>query len=151
MKKLYKKNFRGSYTVEAAFILPVVFTIIILIIYLTMYFHDKSILFCAASQSVLRGSQMINGGNTYAVVERCSNELIGNRLLATKYLETEITASGDDFRVEYAGVVPLPLGALLCRYLFGNSTGINIKASAAAKCDDAVKFIRRCRMIERNI
>jgi len=38
------KHLKGSITVEASYIVPLVFTVFIVIIYSTFYFHDKNIM-----------------------------------------------------------------------------------------------------------
>lgn len=39
-----KKRWRGSYTVEAAFIMPILLGILFTILYVSMIFHDKTLL-----------------------------------------------------------------------------------------------------------
>ena len=38
------KKYRGSYTIEASLLMPIVLGIILLIIYLSIYIHDKAII-----------------------------------------------------------------------------------------------------------
>lgn len=138
---------KGSYTIEASFLLPMILTVIVLIIYLSFFLHDRAILNCAAYTSSLRGSQLINGEDVYAQVEKCSKSLIENRLLCTENVNTDIVIQGSDIQVSYAGIIRIPAGALLCKYLNNGRTEIEVKASAHAACQNAVKFIRQCRVV----
>ena len=50
MKVRLSKEVKGSITVESAFIVPMIFLIIVLIIHAVLYYHDKNILIGAASE-----------------------------------------------------------------------------------------------------
>lgn len=52
MKKLYK----GSFTVEAAVVVPTVFMIITVLFYIFFYYHDKNIIAGAAYETVAAGT-----------------------------------------------------------------------------------------------
>ncbi len=38
--KIVKRNFKGSYTIEAALIMPIIFIVLAGIIYISFYLHD---------------------------------------------------------------------------------------------------------------
>ena len=145
---LRKYRFKGSYTVEASFLLPMILTVIILIIYMAFFLHDRQVLYSAAYTSALRGSQLINGEDIYSQVEKSARELIKNRLLGTDGLRTDIEIGSDKIVVSYDGILRIPAGALLCRYLNGGKDTLSVKARAESKCVNPVSFVRKCRIVE---
>ncbi len=145
---LKKYRFKGSYTVEASFLLPMILTVIVLIIYLAFFLHDRQVLYSAAYTSALRGSQLINGEDIYSQVEKSAGELIKNRLIGTGGLRTDIEINSDRITVAYDGSMRIPAGALLCRYLNGGKEVLDVRAKAESKCVNPAGFIRKCRIVE---
>ncbi len=148
MKKRKGIWLKGSYTVEASFLLPMILTVIVLIIYLSFFLHDRAVLQSAAYTAALRGSQMISGEKVFSEVEKSAKQLIDDRLIGTDEVLTTIDVSGDDVKVSYKGILKIPAGSLLCGYLAGNPKGIDVYAESQARRQNAVKLIRRCRIIE---
>lgn len=142
------KNFKGSYTVEASFLLPMIYTVIVVILFLAFFLHDRQILNSCAYNTALRGSQMISGENIYEELERSSEKLINNRLIMTKNVATDIVIRGDEISVDYSGQLNFPVGTLLCEYFIGTDY-IPVRATGRAHKQDAVDFIRKCRIVER--
>lgn len=138
---------KGSYTIEASFLLPMILTVIVLLLYMGFFLHDRAILNSAAYTSALRGSQLISGEDIYSEIEKSSKKLIENRLLATRSVATDIEIKGSSITVSYQGDIRIPAGALLCKYLNNGRREIEVKAMASAKCQNAVKFIRQCRVV----
>ena len=145
MKKL---RLKGSYTVEASFLMPMILTVIVLIIYLAFFLHDRALLQSAAYTSCLRGSQMTEGEDVYAQVEKSSRELIRNRLLATGSVETDIEIGSDRISVSYRGMLKIPAGTLLSRLIAPGRENIQVCADATADCFNPVGFVRKCRILE---
>ena len=143
-----KKNFKGSYTIEAALIMPMILSVLVLLIYWAFYLHDRAILSSAAYTAALRGSQMISGENVVDEVNKCSKELIKNRLLITKSVEHKIEQKGDIIAVSYDGIISIPGGVLLNKSFAAGANEIHVSAKGRAKKNDAVKFINSCRFIE---
>lgn len=144
----YKIRFKGIYTIEAALLLPMILTVIVLIIYWAYYLHDREILSSAAYTASLRGSQMINGENIEEELNKICLDLYKDRLLATTNVNYEISRTSKEIIVEYSGNIKIPGGTLLCRYLSGGKDCIEVNAIGKAQINDAVKFIRECRFIE---
>lgn len=142
---------KGSYTIEASFLLPMILTVIVVITYLSMFLHDRQVLNSAAYTASLRGSQMINGENIFSEVEKCSKALINNKLLITDGIVTDIEVNSNEVSVKYNGRIELPGTAFICRYLIGGADNIAVTAQSSAKCQNAVDFIRKCRIIENHV
>ena len=60
-----RKKFKGSYTVEAAFIFPLVMSVIVLIIYLSFFIHDRAVMDAASYQAAMRGSFVTSGKSDF--------------------------------------------------------------------------------------
>ncbi len=144
------KSFRlmCAYTVEASLLMPMILTVIVLVIYLTFFLHDRAILQSAAYTACLRGSQLINGEDVYVNVEKWGKELIKDRLIATGDVETQIEIKGDRITVAYDGALRIPAGTLLCKALNGGRDMIDVRAQSQADCVNPIGFIRKCRIVE---
>lgn len=59
MKKVKSSVWQGSYTVEAAFIMPLVILVIAALIYMAMYMHDKNRIKAVLDKTSIEGSLMI--------------------------------------------------------------------------------------------
>lgn len=59
MKRLIKKqDMKGILTVELAYLMPILFSIFVLVIHTTFYYHDKNILLGAASETAVVWAQI---------------------------------------------------------------------------------------------
>ena len=143
-----RKYVKASYTIEAAFLLPMIITIIVFIIYWMFFFHDRAVLSSAAYSAALKGSQMINGENVLELTKIKSEQLIKDRLIATKNLTTNVELRGKEIVVTYVGNLIIPYGTIFISLINENSSKIEVKAIGKAKTNDAVKFIKECRFIE---
>lgn len=142
------RKYKGVYTIEAALIMPMILTVIVLIIYWAFFLHDRAILSNAAYTACLRGSQMINSENVEGELNKICKDLYNNRLLATTDVSYEIKSGSKDITVTYYGNIKIPAGTLLCKYMTDGKNVIEVKASGKAQICDAVKFIRDCRLLE---
>ena len=103
MKKK-KYHLSGSYTIEASFIFPMIMVVIVSIIYLLFFVHDRCVINAAADTAALRGSQCRSfEGNLYEEVEKDLQELLQDRLLATRGVDKEIEITSKEIRVSYKG------------------------------------------------
>lgn len=142
-----KYTLKGSYTVEASFLLPIILSVIVILIYLSFFLHDRAVLSASAYQAAMRGGQLINGENVMQVVTESAESLIRNRLLGTSEVETNVECAGGKVKVSYSGKMNIPGGALLCKYMTGGKMFIDMKAEAEAETTDVVKFVRRIRSV----
>ena len=146
MKK--KLTLKGSYTIEASFLMPMILTVIVIIIYLTFFLHDRTVLNSVAYTAAMRGSQLTSGEDVYAVVEDSGKKLIKNRLLATKNVTTDVSVQKNKISVSYRGVLKIPAGTLLCRYLTNGRDSLEVNAQAQADCINPVSLVRKMRVVE---
>ncbi len=143
-----KLSLKGSYTIEASFLMPMILTVIVMIIYLTFFLHDRTIMYSAAYTAAMRGSQLNSGEDVYTQVEESGKKLIENRLLATRDVTTDVTVQKDRIKVSYTGTMKIPAGTLLCRYLINGRDSLEINASAQADCVNPVSLVRKIRIVE---
>ena len=136
-----KLTLNGSYTVEASFLMPMILTVLVIIIYLTFFLHDRTVLNSAAYTAALRGSQLISGEDVYAVVEESGKQLIKNRLIATKDVVLDITVQKNKIGVAYTGTMRIPTGTLLCRYLTKGRNSLEIKTASESACINREYYI----------
>lgn len=53
-----KRYVRGSFTIEATVVIPVVLFVVGVLLYLLLYYHDKNVILAAAHETVVFGSYM---------------------------------------------------------------------------------------------
>lgn len=148
MKGLWKDR-RGSATVEMAVLMPMILILMILIIYLTLYFYDRSVLYGDAYLAALRASEQPEEENEtlYAKADACFAALQEGQLIALSQVPHELTVDADGVEISYSGevIVPVMTGSMAFQewgsYVFADH--------AYAARHRPVTFIRRCRILER--
>ncbi len=144
MKKI---RFEGSYTVEAALLFPFILSVIVFIIYLSFFLHDRCVMNQSAYQAALRASRIKTGDNkVMGTAQRAAKELMEKTVLATQNVTHSVDISGSEITVRYEGVLQIPAGVLFMK--IAGSDGIKVTGSGSAKRKDPIKFIRECRMVE---
>ena len=97
---------RGSYTVEAAFLVPVAVMLTALLIVYTFYVHNKVWYTAAAWECVLTGLEAKESGET---TEETWQEVKSQQPLPVGSVQTDISASGQTISVQIHGQMqPLP-------------------------------------------
>lgn len=83
-----KKSVKGSYTVEAALIIPIILGVFVLLIYILFYYHDKNIVAGAAYETLVVGV----GRKEYKEeeLEEFFQERIKGKMLLFKNVEGEV-------------------------------------------------------------
>lgn len=83
-----KKAYRGSFTVEASVIVPIILLMFVVLIYLLFYFHDKNIVAGAAYETAVVGTER----KTYEVkeLEQYFQSRIRGKLLLFSQVQEEI-------------------------------------------------------------
>lgn len=145
MKEKKCCELKAVYTVEAAFLLPMILTIIFMVIYIAYYYHDKALLQAAAYQAALRGSQLYGESNAAMELEAgmAARELIRGRLLIADNISIQASANMTEVTVSYKGSFQIPKAVMPYKLL--RNAGSEISISESVKCMDAVSFIRKFR------
>ena len=145
MKKI---RLEGSYTIEAALLFPFIMTVIIMLIYISFFLHDRCVMNQSAYQAALRGSRVKTGDNkVMGTIERAARELMDHDLLAAENVTHTVEITGSEISVTYEGVLRIPAGTVFMN--ISGIDGIKVTGSGSAKRKDPIKFIRECRVIEK--
>ncbi len=97
-----KSKLNASYTVEAAFILPLVFALLYGIIFLGFYLHDHTIMQQCAWESAFYGSGQLETPDK-SEIDEYLRERLKDRLLVSIVSQIHIEQEGDEVTVELAG------------------------------------------------
>lgn len=100
-KKLLEKKYRGSMTVETAYLMPLFFLMFILIMRMTFYFHDKTILYGAAYETAAEGVEKLRGdvSGDFSLSDYFHKRL-GRKMIYFGYADEHISVGEDEIVVE---------------------------------------------------
>jgi len=132
LKKYWRKRLRqGSFTVEAAVLLPFLILLVFVFLCLCLYLHDRSVLVSCAAELAGKGAakKYHTEGELEEWLRGQAQELIENRLLATRECKVSVEVTQKKITIEYVGQIPL-LG------------GLEIREQETAKRLNPVVFIR---------
>jgi hypothetical protein len=163
---LIKKEVRGSYTVEAAFLFPTVLFVIIALIYMGFYLHDKASMNSTINETMLKGKNLLlndtnmNSGlidyDTYLkrgvlyslednlgnkkneIYDYINTELSSGLLIAT-INQINVTVTYSNITIEVNSTMNLPFLEVK-KYFTGTGTQVNLKSSA--EVSSIPEFIR---------
>lgn len=122
---------KGSVTVEMAFLVPIVFSVIVIVVQILFYFHDKIILEGVVHETVTVCSSREE--ITEEEVERYFQEALGKRLLMFGYVETQVELAKDEIQMSCCS----------------RRNRMQVEVSARMKSTAPETSIRRLRMIKR--
>lgn len=97
---------KGSYTVEAALLMGILLSVLLAVLYLGFWYHDKNFLQNAAYEAACTAS-LRKEDETYRIQEAAVN-LISGRMLGTSSLITESSNTKKTAQVLYRGKFRLP-------------------------------------------
>ena len=139
-----KKNLSASYTIEAALVFPLIMGVIVFLIYISFFLHDRAVMKSCAYQAALKASLIrTSSSDMEQEARKAANYNIDGLLLATEDLSTEVNVSGKEISVSYSGRLRIPQGALFIR--IAGTERIDVKGEATSYQKDAIEFIRNCR------
>lgn len=133
-----KKAAKGSFTVEAAALMPVILLTLFGCLYLCFFVHNRVWLTAAAYESALTGSMeaVKRSGNAYEAADARSKELGNTGFFGAENLCVQTTA-GTNIQVTYT------LDTIVS---YGGWTW-PIKAQGEAKIIEPVKWIRKVKAV----
>ncbi len=135
---------RGSYTIEAALIMPFIIGSIVFIIYSAYYTHDRAFMQKCAYIAALRGSEEREGDTAaYHTAKECSTQLPQGHLLGSWTLTDDVQTNPDLVTVAYEGTMQMPGGVLVEMVLQRDVW--YLKREAVARRVDEPKYIRESR------
>ena len=86
------KRLRGSFTVEAAVIVPLTMFIVVTFIYMAFYLHDRVIMSCIGADYILENAADYSG--SLADIEENTEEMLKSRLIIADKIS--VSVSEDD-------------------------------------------------------
>lgn len=145
MKTMYKKLKKGSSTIEASFLIPIILWILILLIYLAFFFYNKLLVEEVSYIAALRASQLewSSASQKYDEAQRSMEELLKNKLIAIKKYEKKIQVGATKIEISIKVNQPVPLRSMISRYYQKGTFEYN--ASQKAKCLKPYQYIRMVR------
>ncbi|MDO5541489.1 MAG: pilus assembly protein [Eubacteriales bacterium] len=140
-----KKEVKGSYTIEAAFLMGILLPLFVAIIYMGFFLHDKGFLQSAAFETAacvslhadekdLDGNQMVN-------------DLITGRMLGTKNEEAYAVSGKKEVEISCCGSFFVPG---MSRMFFGEN-GIALKAKTTLNLERPSRRIQKIRGVAKVI
>lgn len=146
MRRTDRKGQENGYmTVEASLIMPLVFLVILFIIYVGFYQHDRCVMEQAAYRAALRGSSLYGADKDekYRAVEDTLRELTENGLVVME--ETHEIQIKEQITILSEGNLRIPLSGLV--ELTGSGEW-SAEKKTESRLSDPVFFIRLCRKLE---
>ncbi|MDO5573907.1 MAG: hypothetical protein Q4G60_08005 [bacterium] len=135
---------RGSYTIEAALIMPFIIGSIVFIIYGAYYTHDRAFIQKCAYIAALRGSEEREGdAATYHAAKECSTQLPQGHLLGSWILTDAVQVNPELVTVTYEGTMQISGGVLMEMVLLKDVW--YLKREAVARRVDEPRYIRERR------
>lgn len=101
MKKENKWNLKGSFTVEASFIVPMILLLIMACMFAVFYYHDKNILLGAAYEASVVGSTMsreVNGVDADEV-QSLAYERVQGKNIFLNHTRIDVETSEEELQV----------------------------------------------------
>lgn len=143
-KNKYKK---GSYTVEAAFIVPMILSSIIAVLYLSFFIHNKIILAKEAYISALRISQW-EGKITdreLEIEEQDAKVRVESTILACDQVESTFSLNNKKIQISYHMIFNFVKGIIPVKIL--NEEVWDFHVRKEAQVFRPVEFIRTCKKL----
>jgi hypothetical protein len=118
------KDYEGAYcTVEAVLVMPIVILFITIMIFMSFYAYDRSVLEHSAYKAALVGASG-HFDSAQEAADRAKNEaalLIENKVFAVKDLTHSVSADGNSVTVTYKCVVNMPFKPWVGEFISGFS------------------------------
>lgn len=141
------RELKASYTVEAALIFPFIMGVVVFIIYMSFFLHDRAVMKSCAYQAALKGSLVrTSESDMRSEAQKAAEYNIDGLILATDNIKTSVNVSGSRVTVAYSGTLRIPQGILFMK--IAGTENILVEGEATAYQKDAIEFIRRCRTAE---
>lgn len=126
-----KKAYRGSFTVEASLIVPIILMMFAVLIYILFYYHDKNIMAGAAYETAVVGTERQDCEEEE--LERYFQRRVRGKLILFPSVQEKI-------QIEKESVT------IVCR---ARKKRMKIEVSMSARRTEPEKFIRNIRKIKK--
>lgn len=138
---------KGSYTVEAALLMGIILSVLVSVIYIGFWYHDKSFLQSAAYEAACVAS-LRKDEDSYKIGE-AAQSLTKGRMLGTGKLQIQTNDGKEKASVIYQGSFRIP--GMIVSFFSGGKLGIKESCSLSVerpskkiqKIRGALKVVRR--------
>lgn len=138
-----KIKIKGSFTIEAAIVLPIIIYVLLLIVYGAFYAYSSYTLSLNAYISVFRGSRAnLLKENAYHITEEAMKSFVQKELPAATNIQYEIQSDLQRNDIEVKAKIRIPFMQPLMQSIWP------VYINRYAKRTDPVFFLRNCRSME---
>lgn len=113
---------KGSYTVEAALVFPMILFVLAALFILAFYAHDRGILQSLACETAVAGSNYITENERKAAAEQIRNQAGSERLMGSRNSQGHVAFGRSETYARYTAICPVP--GMVMRYLSENQLKI---------------------------
>lgn len=136
-----KETIQGSYTIEAALLMGILLPVLVGIIYMGFFLHDRGFLQGAAHEAAVYAS--LHADDKTMDVAAAAKKLVLNRTLGIRAAEPDVETDEKRVQVSYEGSFQAPG---MARSFFGASS-IPVRSEVALTLERPSKRIRKIRGI----
>lgn len=139
---------KGSYTIEASLLMPLIIGTIVILLFISFYLHDNAVI---KEGTIILANKYTNERNLteeeikQRLQEDCQR-VIFNKVLVTKNITTQIQVEKKKITVSCSGVFQFP-SIFITQNMF-NHDSLNISTTKSMKRANPVTFIRYCKIVE---
>lgn len=135
---------RGSTTLEASLLMGIMIPLLIGIIYLGFFLHDKALLQGAAIETAVYASLYKSGEEKKSLCEERANMLIRGRLLGIKAPRVSVNVDTSQITVKYEGKFKVP--SMILKFFYNGS--IPVKVQKVHSLKEPARTIQKVRGIQ---
>lgn len=135
------KNQKGSYTVEAALLMGIILSVLVSVIYLGFWYHDKGFLQSVAYETACTAS--LRADESGWQIEQAARTLTEGRMLGTRGIQRQCQNSKKAATVSFQGTFRIP-GMILA---FFQKEKLEIQESCTITTERPSKKIQKIRGI----
>lgn len=139
---------KGSYTIEAALLMPLILGIIVVLIFTSFFLHDRAVMYEGAILLANRytNEHTMSNEAIKQELETMSKQIINKKVLTTKNISTEIKVKDKEIIVKSSGDFNFPT-MYVVQEVF-HKQQVTIKTTKKMKRINPVSFIRTCKIVE---
>lgn len=144
-KKWKEKFYKGTYTVEAAILIPMILFVMVGLLTASFYLHDRAVLQAAVCEISSAGSNAMSDKEQKKAIDEAKKRIKEGRLMGSKNLSGK--ADGDQTKVSasYKAQYPVPGMAAV----FYPQRNIQISVSWEKETVEAADMIRKIRGVRK--
>ncbi len=139
--KSIRRGLDGSYTVEAALVVPITFFALAALLLCTFYVHDRAVMQSSACEIAAAGSSFCTSKERKEAMEQARKLLSQSRLLGSSGLKGSISAGEKAASASWSAVYPFP--GFVMNYISAGKA--DIQKSWSCRVLDAAETIRKIR------